>query len=117
MTNNRENSMQIGLLTRPLLAVAGAVLIGSSTSDISVQSEGASSWGRETSFAALTLRSIGYLKLSLGLISLSSAFAGVLTIDQLNTPPQQINQKRHTQPVYPPVSSATKEATPPNFKH
>ena len=54
------------------IVFGSAFLIISGASDISARSQGASSWEYETSFAALTIRSIGGLKVGLGLVALSA---------------------------------------------
>ena len=54
------------------IVFGSAFLIVSGASDISARSQGASSWEYETSFAALTIRSIGGLKVGLGLVALSA---------------------------------------------
>ena len=75
--------MNFGFFPRAFFAAAGAVLIFSSTGDISAQSKGASSWENETSFAALTLRSIGFLKLGLGLGALAGTMVGTVSSEQV----------------------------------
>lgn len=45
------------------------ILLGSGLSDILAQSKGASSYVAEDSFMALQLRSIGYLKIGIGLLA------------------------------------------------
>ena len=54
------------------IVLGSTFLIISGGSDLSAKSQGASSWGYETSFAALTMRSIGGLKIGLGILALSA---------------------------------------------
>ena len=58
---------------RNIFVVLGsAFLIISGVDDMSTRSKASSSWGYEKSFAALTVRSIGGLKIGLGLFALSA---------------------------------------------
>ena len=54
-----------------LIVLASAFLIISGSEDLTARSQGASSWANETSFAALTIRSIGGLKVGIGILALS----------------------------------------------
>tara|TARA_B100000700_G_C14480215_1_gene594758 strand:+ start:118 stop:450 length:333 start_codon:yes stop_codon:yes gene_type:complete len=54
------------------IVLGSAFLIISGGADLSARSQGASSWEYETSFAALTIRSIGGLKIGLGILALSA---------------------------------------------
>ena len=53
------------------IVLASVFLIISGAEDLSARSQGASSWANETSFAALTIRSIGGLKVGIGILALS----------------------------------------------
>ena len=54
-----------------LIVLASAFLSISGSEDLTARSQGASSWANETSFAALTIRSIGGLKVGIGILALS----------------------------------------------
>jgi hypothetical protein len=61
-----ENRRFLGLIG---ICLGCIVLLGSGLSDILSQSKGANSYHDEDSFMALQLRSIGYLKIGIGLLS------------------------------------------------
>ena len=67
MTNKIQTLRIFGEVGSASLAIASAVLIFSSFSDIAAKSRGSYSWGDESSFMALQLRSMGFQKLGLGI--------------------------------------------------
>ena len=67
----------IGIPSRFLLALGGVILIWGSPVEIKSQSQGATSWALETSYASLQLHSLGALKLGMGIGLLGAALSGV----------------------------------------
>lgn len=76
--------MNLGPSCRLLSVVAGLFLLFTGAGEWSAQSSGASRWADETSFAALTLRAQGKLKVGLGIGFAALATTGIDT------------KKRHT---------------------
>lgn len=79
MTNN--STLKLGFITRFSLVIASAVLIIGGAQELPVKSGGSEyeSYFEETSFAALSLRSQGGLKLGLGIALLGTSAIGVGT--------------------------------------
>ena len=69
--------MFIGPICRIGLGISSAILIVSSTSDISTQSRGSYNWADESSLAALHLRALGFQKLALGIALGALSAAGI----------------------------------------
>tara|TARA_B100002051_G_C16743041_1_gene645576 strand:- start:2396 stop:2749 length:354 start_codon:yes stop_codon:yes gene_type:complete len=68
--------MKIGQWSRLGLAAGAAVVIWGAPGEIGARSSNSSSWAEETSLMALQLRSIGGLKLGLGIALLGLACIG-----------------------------------------
>lgn len=81
MTTN--STIKIGFITRLSLVIASAVLIIGGAQELPVKSGGSEfkSYFEETSFAALSLRSQGGLKLGLGISMLGLSAVGIGTTD------------------------------------
>lgn len=67
MPQKNSISAIVKLLAGIFTGMSAGWLVLSGTADISAQSQGADSWADETSFAALTIRSIGGLKVGIGI--------------------------------------------------
>ena len=121
--------MKFGFASSAVAAFAGLFLVLNGFNEWSTQSKGATSWSRETSFAALQLRAQGKLKIGLGMGLFALAIAG--TADPwLNSeleknkvpwvaPVAPESPKQESQQVKPPTGSqrvSTIPVRPPTFK-